>query len=168
MSKAMAVALQQGYPLDPIKYQSDSEYINEVRKMADESKGVLGIREELVLLRAHLQEVEMLWNKEGHEALTMKAGRGVVPMSDDVKIDRLVKLTEAISKLSRDQYVITESDYVSVAEIKVWLWEIWQAVTKHIKRVVTGEINVNDLEKALQADFREIPLPKTGRKYTRK
>ena len=160
----MTIALQQGYPVDPIKYQSDSEYIEQVRKMAEEAHGSLSVREEITLLRSHLQEVEKLWSKEGAGELQMKSGAYVVKMTDDVKISLLVKLAEAISKLSRDTYVITESDYVDISQVKVWLWNIWLCVQKNIKKVVTGEMNVNDLELAVQNDFKEIPLPKTGRK----
>jgi len=160
----MTIALQQGYPVDPIKYQSDSEYIERVRKMAEEAHGSLSVREEITLLRSHLQEVEKLWRKDGETGLTMKSAHGHLPMTDDVKIALLVKLTEAISKLSRDTYVITESDYVDISQVKVWLWNIWLCVQKNIKKVVSGEMNVNDLEVAIQNDFKEIPLPKTGRK----
>ena len=160
-AQAMTTALQQGYPLNPIKYRSDSAYIDEVRKMAEESQGTLNLREELVLLRSHLQEVEKLWKSD---ELTMKSGNQTVPMSDDVKIDRLVKLTEAISKLSRDTYIITESDYLHIDNAKIWLWNIWCCVQKNIKKVTTGELELKDLELAIQQEFKQIPLPRVGRK----
>ena len=163
VSKSMAIALQQGYPLDPIKYKSDSEYIEAIRKMAEDAKGVLGLREELVLLRSHLQEVEVLWKKQGAEAMTMKTAHGSMPMSDDVRLDKLVKLTTAISKLSRDTYVITESDYVHIDEVKVWLWMIWQCVQKNIGKLISSELKAEDLEAAIQKEFKEIPVPKSGR-----
>jgi len=166
MTKYMTTALQQGYPIDPIKYQSDSEYIERVRQMAEEAQGTLNMREELILLRTHLQELEMLWrgkDKDGN-GLTMKTARGSSPMTDDVKIDRLVKLTEAISKLSRDTYTITENDYVALSEVKVWLWEIWRAIERNVDKMIMGELNPNDLKHAIQNDFKEIPTPRGGRK----
>jgi hypothetical protein len=166
VAKSMTIALQQGYPLDPIKYKSDSEFIAEVRRMSEKSKGVLGMREELILLRTHLQEVEALWKEQDPaKKLTMRTAKGeAVEMTDDVKLTHLVKLSEAISKLSRDQYIITEYDYVSIDEVRTWLWALWQSVEKNIDKTITGEMNVNDLKIAIQHEWREIPLPKGGRK----
>jgi hypothetical protein len=167
VAKTMAIALQQGYPLAPLKYQSESEYIESIRKMAEQANGRLDLSEEIILLRSHLQEVEALWKDDKEKKLTMKVGMGVAPMSDDVKIGLLVKLTEAISKLSTDTYRITESDYVHVDEIKTWLWSIWQCVTKNIQKMIVGELNPNNLQEAIQAEFKLIPLPKVGRRNTK-
>lgn len=160
----MTVALQQGYPIDPVKYKSDSDYIEEIRKMSEEAHGNLSVREEITLLRTHLQEVEKLWREAGPGGLTMKGAQGSLPMTDDVKVDMLVKLANSISKLSRDTYIITESDYVEISECKAWLWSIWVAIQKNIKKVITGELNVNDLEAAIQSEMRQIVMPRTGRK----
>lgn len=160
----MTIALQQGYPLAPIKYQSESEYIEAIRKMAEAAQGRLDMAEEIILLRSHLQEIESLWRDDKAKKLMMKAGARVVPMTDDVKVGLLVKLTEAISKLSLDTYRISESDYVHIDEIKQWLWSIWQCITKNIQKMIVGELNPNNLQEAIQNEFKMIPIPKTGRK----
>lgn len=164
MTKTMTVAIQQGYPMNPIKYKSESEYINDVRKMAEDANGRLSLGEELNLIRAHLQEFELKWKELGDKALTMKAGAKVVDMSDDVKINMLCKLGKAISDMTRDSYIITESDYCHIDEVKVWLWDIWQCVEKNIKKMIQGEINPNELQGTIQEEFKTIVLPKTGRK----
>ncbi len=163
MTKTMTVALQQGYPMNPIKYRSESEYINDVRKQAEDANGRLSLGEELNLIRAHLQEFEMKWKELGDKSLTMKAGAKVVEMSDDVKINILCKLGKTISELTRDAYIITESDYCHIDEVKVWLWDIWQCVERNIKKMIQGEMNQNDLQSAIQEEFKKIVLPKTGR-----
>jgi len=162
VAKTMAVALQQGYPLNPIKYQSDSEYIDAIRKMSEKAQGRLDMSEEIILLRSHLQEVEKLWKTDGAEKLTMSTKSGPMKMTDDIKIALLVKLAEAISKLSRDTFAITESDYLHVDTVKTWLWSIWQCVTRNIHKMITGELQPNDLEQAMQNEFKQIPFPKTG------
>ena len=165
MSKTQAIAMQQGYPLDPIKYKSDNEYIDAVRQQAEEAHGRLDLAEELVLLRAHLQEIELMFKKTGPKAMTMKGGKDkILKMTDDVKIDRLVKLVKAIGDLSRNSYVITESDYCHIDEIKQWIWSIYRLVEDKCKKAVTGEIKSEDLLVAFQAGLKEIMLPKTGRK----
>ena len=163
LAKAMTTALQQGYPLAPVKYQSESQYIEAIRRMAEESQGRLNMAEELILLRSHLQEVEKLWNDKDNP-LTMASRSGSTKMTDDVKIGCLVKLTEAISKLSRDQFSITESDYVHLDEVKTWLWSIWQCITRNIQKMIVGELNPNNLQEAIQNEFKQIPIPKSGRK----
>lgn len=164
LSKTMAIALQQGYPLGPVKYESESEYIEKIRRMSEQSQGRLDMGEELVLLRTHLQEVEKLWKESGEDKLLMNTKSGPQKMTDDIKITLLVKLTEAISKLSRDTYAITESDYCHIDEIKTWLWTIYRCMSSNIHKVITGELDVNNLEQAIQGEFKQIPIPKTGRK----
>lgn len=167
LAKSMTIALQQGYPLAPLKYQSESEYIESIRRMAEQANGRLDLSEEIILLRSHLQEVEALWKDDKEKKLTMKVGQGTAPMSDDVKIGLLVKLTEAISKLSADTYRITESDYVHVDEIKTWLYSIWLCITKNIQKMIVGELSPNTLQEAIQNEFKQIPLPKVGRRNTK-
>jgi len=164
VSKHMAIALQQGYPLNPIKYRSDSEYVEDVRKQAEESHGRLDLAEELVVLRAHLQEIEDVYHKKGDGHLTMKGTHGSQPMTDDVKIDRLTKLVKAISDLSRNAYVITESDYVHADEVKQFLWGIYKMIDDRCKRLITGEIDPNNLLVSMQEGLKDVVLPKTGRR----
>jgi hypothetical protein len=164
VSKTMAIALQQGYPLNPIKYRSENDYIEAVRAMAEAAHGRLDLGEELVLLRSHIQELENLYHKTGAEALTMKGNKGPEPMTDDVKLDKLTKLVKAVSDLSRDSYVITESDYVHIDEVKVWLWQIYRLIEDKCKRLITGELNPNDMLPTFQECLKSIVLPKTGRK----
>jgi hypothetical protein len=165
MAKAQTIALRQGYPLDPIKYHSDSEYIDEVRKMADDSGQVLGMRDELILLRTHLQEFEKFWREaDPTKQLTMKTAHGAAPMTDDIKLSLLVKLTEAVSKLSRDQFLITESDFVSIDEVKTWFWSILQALERNWHKFELKELSEKDFLPAMLRDIREIPQPKTGRR----
>lgn len=164
IAKSMAIALQQGYPLDPIKYRTETEYIDQVREQAEQAQGRLSVGEEINLVRAHLQEFELMWRKVGAEGMTMRAGTKVAPMTDDVKLELLVKLADTVSKLTRDSYVITESDYCHIDEIKVWLWEIWQCIQRNINRMLCGDLKDVDLEAAIKQEFKLIPLPKTGRK----
>jgi len=163
-SKTQAIAMRQGYPLDPINYKSDSEYIDDVRRQAADSGNVLSLRDDLVLLRAHLQEFEKFWREAGPNELKMKTAHGASKMTDDVKIACLTKLVNAVSRLSRDQYVITESDYIAVDEIKTWFWSIIQALERNCRKLVAEEIDKKDFLPAMMRDLREIPMPKQGRK----
>jgi len=164
VAKTMAVALQQGYPLNPIKYQSDNEYIDAIRKMSENAQGRLDMGEEIILLRTHLQEMEKLWKTDGAEKLLMSTKSGPAKMTDDIKITLLVKLAEAISKLSRDTFAVTESDYLHVDTVKVWLYTIWQLIVRNIQRTVVGELDINNLQQAMQDEFKKVPFPKVGRK----
>jgi len=166
MAKSQMVAIRQGYPLDPIKYKSDSEYIEDIRRQAEASGNVLSLRDDLVLLRTHLQEVEQFWREaDPAKQLKMKGGKsGSLPMTDDVKIDCFTKLVNSISRLSRDQYIITEQDYVSVDEVKTWLWAIIQSMERNHKKVVLKELELKDFMSAMMRDMKEIAQPKAGRK----
>jgi len=164
MAKAQTIALRQGYPLDPIKYKSDSDYIDDIRRQAEDSGNILGMRDELVLLRTHLQEFENFWKTaDPAKKLTMKTARGAENMTDDIKLSLLVKLTKAISRLSRDQYVITESDFIAVDEVKIWLWAIIQSLERNHRKLMAGELDKKDFLAAMMADLRAIPQPKQGR-----
>jgi hypothetical protein len=163
MAKSQAIAIRQGYPLDPIKYHSDSRYIEDVRQQAEDSGQVLGMRDELVLLRTHLQEFEKFYRTAGPGHLTMKTARGEAPMTDDIKLGMLVKLASAISRLSRDQFVITEQDFISVDEVKTWFWAIIQALERNCRKLVAEEIDRKDFLPTMMRDLREIPMPKQGR-----
>lgn len=165
VSKSMTIALQQGYPLNPIKYRSDRDYIEEVRKMAEAAHGRLDLGEELNVLRAHVQEIEAMYDKTDARALTMKGkGDEAVNMTDDVKIDRLVKLVKAISDLSRNAYIIEESDYCHTDEVQQWLWAIYKMIENICKKHIVGEIDSNDLIKAFQSGLKDITMPATGRR----
>jgi hypothetical protein len=165
MAKAQTIALRQGYPLDPVKYKSDSEFIDDVRRQAEESGHILGMRDELVLLRTHLQEFEKFWRKtDPATKLKMKTARGAEAMTDDVKALILVRYVTAISRLSRDQYVITESDYVAVDEVKIWFWAIIQLLERNCRKLTSGELDVKDFLAATMVELKEIPQPKAGRK----
>jgi len=165
VSKSMTIAIQQGYPLNPIKYRSDRDYIEEVRKQAEAAHGRLDLGEELNVLRAHMQEVEEMYSKTGAESLTMKGKDGeAVLMTDDVKIDRVVKLVKAISDLSRNAYIIEESDYVHIDEVKQWLYGIYRMLDNVCKKHIVGEIDSNDLSKAFQTGLKNIAMPATGRR----
>lgn len=161
----MAIALQQGYPLDPIRYKSDREYIAAVRAQSESAENRLGLGEELTLLRAHLQEIEELYSKKDSSALTMRGPNGTtVPMTDDIKIDRIVKLARAVSSITRDSYIITESDYVHIDECKTWLWAIYKMIEERVNKLLTGELAPNELLGAIQGGFKEVTTPKTGRR----
>jgi len=164
VSKTMAIALQQGFPLNPIKYRSDDEYVDTVRKMAEDAHGRLDLSDELVLLRAHIQEIEDLYRKTGKDAMTMKTPHGPADMTDDVKLTHLTKLIKAVSDLSRNAYIITESDYVHIDECKSWLWAIYKMLDDKCKRLLTGELKPDDMLPAFQFGMKEIALPKTGRR----
>ena len=165
LAKAQTIALRQGYPLDPIKYNSDSEYINEVRRQADASGNVLSLRDDLVLLRTHLQEFELFWRTaDPTKQLQMKMAHGSAPMTDDVKVACLSKLVNSISRLSRDQYIITEHDYVAVDEVKTWFWAIIQALERNCRKLLSEELDKKDFQSAMMRDLREIPQPKQGRR----
>jgi hypothetical protein len=164
LAKAQTIALRQGYPLDPIRYKSDSVFIEDVRRQAEDSGNVLSMRDELIVLRTHLQEFEKYWRTTGVDHLTMKTARGEERMTDDVKLLSLVRLTNAISRLSRDQYVITEADYVAVDEVKTWFWAIIQALERNHRKLLSSELDKKDFLAAMMHDLREIPQPKTGRK----
>lgn len=165
MAKAQMIAIRQGYPLDPIKYKSDTDYINDVRRQSEESGNVLSVRDDLALMRAHLQEFEKFWRTtDPTKKLTMKTARGAADMTDDVKITCLTKFALAISRFTRDQYVITESDYVAVDEIKTWFWAIIQALERNCRKMLANELQPKDFQAAMMADLREIPQPKAGRK----
>jgi hypothetical protein len=166
-SKSQAVALRQGYPLDPIHYKSDSEYIDDVRRQASDSGNVLSLRDDLVLLRTHLQEFEQFWREaDPAKQLRMKTAHGAAPMTDDVKVACLTKLVNSVSRLSRDQFVITESDYIAVDEVKTWFWAIIQALERNCRKLVAEEIDKKDFLPAMMRDLREIPMPKTGKRKT--
>jgi len=164
VSKSMAIAMQQGYPLNPIKYKSDRDYIEEVRKMAEAAHGRLDLGEDLNVLRAHIQEMEKLWEAKGEDAMTMKTKDGAAEMTDDVKLTHLTKLIKAVSDLSRNAYVIEESDYVHIDEVKQWLWAIYKMVDDKCKRLITGELDQNDLLASFQGELKNISMPKTGRR----
>ncbi len=164
-AKSQTIALRQGYPLDPIKYQSDSEYIDDVRRQAEASGNVLSVRDDLALLRTHLQEFENFWRTaDPAKQLTMKTAHGSAPMTDDVKITCLAKFMSAISRLNRDQYIITEQDYIAVDEIKTWLWAIYQALERNHRKLLSSELDAKDFMTAMTRELKEIALPKAGRK----
>jgi hypothetical protein len=164
MAKSQTIALRQGYPLDPIKYKSDQDYIDDVRQQAQASGNILSLRDDLVLLRAHLQEFEKFWREAGPNELKMKTAHGASKMTDDVKIACLTKLVNAVSRLSRDQYIITEQDYISLDEIKTWFWAIIQALERNCRKLVAEELDKKEFLPAMMKELREIPEPKTGRK----
>lgn len=165
MAKAQTIALRQGYPLDPIKYKSDSAYIEDIRRQAEASGNVISLRDDLVLLRTHIQEFEQFWREaDPAKQLRMKTAHGAAPMTDDVKVSCLTKLTNSISRLSRDQYVITEQDYVAIDEVKTWFWSIIQALERNCRKMLAGEMPMKDFQSAMMRDLREIPQPKQGRR----
>jgi len=164
LAKSMTIALQQGYPLDPVKYHSDRDYIEDVRKMAEAAHGRLSLGEELNVLRAHIQEIEKLYSETGADALSMKTPRGPEAMTDDVKLTHLVRLIKAVSDLTRDTYVIEENDYVHIDEVKQFLWAIYKMIEDKYKRMMTGEIKQEELLNSVQVGLRNVVMPHVGRK----
>jgi len=164
LAQHMAIAIQQGYPADPVKYRSDRDYIEKIKEMADEANSRLNLNAELDLLRAHLLELEELYSKKDASGLTMKGHGGAVPMTDDVKIDRVVKLVKAVGEIAKQSYVITENEYVHVDECKIWLWGIYQMLEGLCKKLLLQELKPDQLLTAIQSGMKNVTLPRTGRR----
>jgi hypothetical protein len=165
LAQHMAIALQQGFPADPVKYRSDRDYIDKIKEMADAANSRLNLNAELDLLRAHLLELEELYSKKDSSGLTMRGRSGEpAPMTDDVKISLIAKLTKAVSDIAKQSYIITENEYVHVDECKIWLWGIYQMLEGLCKKLLLSELKSEDMLVAIQSGMKNITLPRTGRR----
>jgi hypothetical protein len=165
IAKGMALTIQQGYPVEPYRYETQSQFIERIRKSADDAGGSVNLREELNLMRSHLQLFEKRFGDKGnHKRLQMMTKFGPDVMTDEVRVDCITKLIKAVASVARDQYVITESDYIHADEVKVWFFAIWKAIEKNIDSLIKGEIDVNMLKEKIRLALIEIPLPKSGKR----
>jgi len=163
IAKGMALSIQQGYPVQPYKYETDSGFIERIRKAADESGGNIDLREELNLIRTHLQEFQKKFDGD-KGGLDMMTKTGPQSMTDEVRVDCITKLIKAVAGVARDQYVITESDYIHADEVKVWFYAIWLVIEKSVDALIKGEIEVNALKEKIRLALIEVPLPKAGKR----
>ena len=163
IAKGMALTIQQGYPVEPYKYETDSTFIDRIRKAAEDAGGNIDLRDELNLIRDHLQQFQSKFDgKKG--GLDMMTKTGPQSMTDEVRVDCITKLIKAVSSVARDQYVITESDYIHSDEVKVWFYTIWLVIEKNIDALIKGEIEVNNLKEKIRLALIEVPLPKSGKR----
>ena len=56
--------------------------------------------------------------------LTDTTGKGLVPMSDRVKMELKMKLARSISKLAHDYFAVARDDMVTTEQVRVWLEQI--------------------------------------------
>lgn len=155
------MALQQGYPDHVYLYKSDNKALEEIRQAAEEAGDQMSLREELNLLRANMQDLQSVM---GSKKLSMKSGESTADMTDDVRIRLITSLATAIGKLTEQQLVITESDYVHADDVRVWLFNIWKLIEDTCTKMVRGQIDPNDFIKTIKPDFVRIVMPKTGRR----
>ena len=146
-------ALQQGFPLKPVRYVSDNDYLVQIQEEAVDAREKMETVRELDLVRAKLQEFEDKIYADDFKVLFKGE---LVPAGDDVKIDAVTKLTRAIGSLAKINLEVTDSDYIHKNEIKLWFQEILNVT----RAAMTSD---EEFEEWLDK-FKQIPVPQSGRK----
>lgn len=122
--EAHKVAIQQGYPDKAYKYAvADPDgYVEEIRKAAEDARGVTDLREEIVLVRSELQR--MLKEYEGGNFKvrvgSARDGFKYVEADDMERSKALNALVRSLSRISVDNLRLTEDEMVSKDKLKVW------------------------------------------------
>lgn len=122
--EAHKVAIQQGYPDKAYKYAvADPDgYVAEIRKAAEDARGVTDLREEIVLVRSELQR--MLKEYEGGNFKVRvgspRDGFEYVQADDMERSKALNALVRSLSRISVDNLRLTEDEMVSKDKLKVW------------------------------------------------
>lgn len=151
------IALQQGYPMKPVRYLSKNDILLQIQEEEVEAREKISTMRELDLLRSKMQEFE---DKCYNGTLTTYKNGELVEASDEDKINMTAKLTNSIAKVAKLTLDITDQDYIHVNEIKLWL----SAIVTMTRNEIKDEAGMERWLRKLM----EIPQPTAGKKGARK
>lgn len=151
-------AVKQGYPDHVYKYESDNIYLERVREAAEKSGGMSDLREELHVLRGHMQDLMKVFESDKTKLTEGYDKEGCVRMmTDKTYVQLVVQLSTAVAKLSSTNLSITEADYVHVDQVNIW----FAAVIRLLQRSLEAEHKLKYDE--IIAEIKEIPQMTMGR-----
>lgn len=158
MMEAQLAAIRMGYPDKVYKYETTNQYVDRIREQAEQSGGMTDLREELNVLRGHMQELMSAFSA-GKDGLTEGHDKDGVPlrMTDKTYIQLVAKLAMTVGTMSKTNLVITENDYVHVDQVNIWFAQ----VVRILQRTLEAEHPIEYEEIIKQV--KEIPQMTKGR-----
>lgn len=153
-AKNHAIAMQQGYPLKPVRYKSANEILVDIQEDEVEARAKMSTMAELDMLRSKMQELESKLYEREEKPTVYKNGK-LMDASDEDVINMVTKLAKGIGDLAKINLDVTEQDYIHINEIKLWL--------SAVVNMTRAEFKDGDSFEQWLRKFMEIPQPQAGR-----
>ena len=126
---SMTDLIRKGVPNRQFLYRTASDNLQKLYKEADESKGIIDMRDNQILIIDLVQRLlnyieDNTESKSDGFGFTESYKDGPGPAADMTVLDMLNKLLNTQGKLSKVQLEITESQYCHMDEVKVFFGQV--------------------------------------------